>query len=142
MNSFLISLLPYFITRYYKYSSFTKYDQKAKRKVGIEKCEEWENRLDSPQKNKNKDDIKKNKKRKKKSTPPLLWRRGLTIANITFTHSPLCVQVWSLPFKNKTDETRKDIGSRLVRVIEVDKQSWEVDQAKFMRVRVGRLMNH
>ena len=52
MNSFLISLLPYFITRYYKYSSFTKYDQKAKRKVGIEKCEEWENRLDSPKKNK------------------------------------------------------------------------------------------
>lgn len=84
-----------------------------------------------------KDDIKKKKTRGKKTTPPLLWRRGQTIANITFRHSSLWVQVWGLPFKNITDETGKDIGSTLLgRDIEVGKQSWEADQAKFMRVRV------
>ena len=80
--------------------------------------------------------FQKKAKKKKKSTPLLLWGRGLTIANITFTHSPLWVQVWSLTFENITDETGKDIGSRLGRVSEVDKQSWEADQAKFMWVRV------
>ena len=34
------------------------------------------------------------------------------------------------------EETGKDIDNRLGRVIEVDKQSWEADQAKFMWVRV------
>ena len=34
------------------------------------------------------------------------------------------------------EETGKDIDSRLGRVIEVDKQSWEAYQAKFMWVRV------
>ena len=79
-----------------------------------------------------------------KSTPPLLWRRGLTIANITFTHSSLWVQVWGLPFKNTTDETGKDIGSRLLgTVIEVDKLSWK--QIKLNLCGSGlicRLMKH
>ena len=78
------------------------------------------------------------------STPPLLWRRGLTIANITFTHSSLWVQVWGLPFKNTTDETGKDIGSRLLgTVIEVDKLSWK--QIKLNLCGSGlicRLMKH
>ena len=34
------------------------------------------------------------------------------------------------------EEIGKDIDSRLGRVIEVDKQSWEANQAKFMWVRV------
>ena len=34
------------------------------------------------------------------------------------------------------EETGKDIDNRLGRVIEVDKQSWEANQAKFMWVRV------
>ena len=34
------------------------------------------------------------------------------------------------------EETGKDNGRRVGRVIEVDKQSWEADQAKFMWVMV------
>lgn len=35
-----------------------------------------------------------------------------------------------------SDEAGKDIGSRLGKVIEVDKRSLQADQAKFMRIRV------
>ena len=35
-----------------------------------------------------------------------------------------------------TEEAGRDIGGKLGRVIEVDKRSWQADQAKFMRVRV------
>ena len=37
------------------------------------------------------------------------WRPGLSIANIFFTHSPFCVQIWGLPFELMTEETGKDI---------------------------------
>ena len=35
-----------------------------------------------------------------------------------------------------TDEVGKEIGNKLGHFIEVDKRSWQEDQAKFMRVRV------
>ena len=35
-----------------------------------------------------------------------------------------------------TKEAGRDIGSKIGRVIEVDKRSWQADQAKFMRVRI------
>ena len=35
-----------------------------------------------------------------------------------------------------TEEAGCDIDGKIGRVIEVDKRSWQVDQAKFMRVRV------
>ena len=64
------------------------------------------------------------------------WRRGLSLANLVFTHTPFWVQVWGLPFEHMTEEAGRDIGGKLGRVIEVDKRSWQADQAKFMRVRV------
>ena len=64
------------------------------------------------------------------------WRRGLSLANLVFTHAPFWVQVWGLPFEHMTKEAGRDIGGKLGRVIEVDKRSWQADQAKFMRVRV------
>lgn len=64
------------------------------------------------------------------------WRRGLSTANITFSHSSFWVQIWGLPFEHMTEEAGKDIGSKIGRVIEVDKRSLQADQAKFLRVRL------
>ena len=35
-----------------------------------------------------------------------------------------------------TEEIGKDIGSKIGRVLEVDKRAMQVDQAKFLRIRV------
>ena len=64
------------------------------------------------------------------------WRKGLTALNISFTHAPFWVQVWGLPFEYMFEDAGKDIGSRLGRVLEVDKRSLQAEQAKFMRVRI------
>ena len=65
----------------------------------------------------------------------LLCRRkkGLTSTNISFTHSPFWVQIWGLPFEHMSQEVREEIGSKLGRFIEVNRRSWQSDQAKFMR---------
>ncbi|XP_050241198.1 uncharacterized protein LOC126690109 [Quercus robur] len=49
------------------------------------------------------------------------WRKGLTATNITFTHAPFWIQVWGLPFEYMSEEAGKDIGGKIVKVIEVDK---------------------
>ena len=49
------------------------------------------------------------------------WKKGMTTANITFTHSPFWVQVWGLPFEFLSEEVGKEIGCKLGEVIEVDK---------------------
>ena len=64
------------------------------------------------------------------------WRKGLTGANLVFTHAPFWIQVWGLPFEYMTEEAGRNIGSKLGRVMEVDKRSWQADQARFMRVRI------
>ena len=35
-----------------------------------------------------------------------------------------------------TEEIGRDIGSKIGNYVETDKRSWQVDQAKFMKVRV------
>ncbi|XP_030945979.1 uncharacterized protein LOC115970489 [Quercus lobata] len=64
------------------------------------------------------------------------WRKGLTSKNIRFSHSPFWVQIWGLPFENMTEAIGKDIGSKIGRVLEVDKRAMLADQAKFLRIRV------
>lgn len=64
------------------------------------------------------------------------WKKRLTSTDITFTHSPFWVQIWGLSFEHMSQEAGKDIGNRIGKFIEVDKRSWQSDQAKFMRVRV------
>ena len=64
------------------------------------------------------------------------WRKGLSSANISFTHSPFWVQVWGLPFENMTEEVGWVIGSKMGHVLEVDRRSWLDEQAKFMRIKV------
>uniref|UniRef100_A0A7N2QXN1 DUF4283 domain-containing protein n=1 Tax=Quercus lobata TaxID=97700 RepID=A0A7N2QXN1_QUELO len=64
------------------------------------------------------------------------WKKGLSVTNISFTHSPFWVQVWGLLFENMSEEVGRDLGNRLGKYIETDKRSWLSKQAKFMRVRV------
>ncbi|XP_023881250.1 uncharacterized protein LOC111993660 [Quercus suber] len=64
------------------------------------------------------------------------WRAGLTSTNIDFTHSSFWVQVWGLPFEFMNEEVGKDIGGTIGKFLEVDKRSWQSDQAKYMRIKV------
>nr|POE76313.1 hypothetical protein CFP56_25681 [Quercus suber] len=64
------------------------------------------------------------------------WRKGLSAANITFTHSSFWVQVWGLPFELLSEETGKDIGNSIGIFVETDKRSGHTNQAKFMLIRV------
>ena len=62
------------------------------------------------------------------------WKKGLTSTNISFTHSPFWVQIWGLPFEHMSLDVGKEIDSKLGTFMEVDRHSWQSDQAKFMRV--------
>nr|POE82161.1 hypothetical protein CFP56_74138 [Quercus suber] len=42
--------------------------------------------------------------------------------------------IWGLPFENMIEEIRKDIGRKIVRVLEVDKRAMQADKAKFLRI--------
>ena len=64
------------------------------------------------------------------------WRKGLISKNITFSHSPFWVQIWGLPFENMTEDIGRDIGSKIGRVLEVDKRAIQTNQAKFLRIRI------
>ena len=64
------------------------------------------------------------------------WKKGLTSKNINFFSSPFWVQIWGLPFENMTEAIGKDIGSKIGRVLEVDKRAMQAELAKFLRIRV------
>ena len=65
----------------------------------------------------------------------------MTAKSVSFTHLPLCVQVWGLPFDLMTEEVGMDIGRGLGNIIDVDCKAFKLDQAKFLRVRVEVLLN-
>ena len=69
------------------------------------------------------------------------WKKGLSMSNISFTHSPLWAQVWGLSFENLFEEVGRDLGNSLGRYIEIDKRSWLLEQAKFMRIQVDLPLN-
>ena len=64
------------------------------------------------------------------------WRRGLSVTNIKFTHSPFCVQICGLPFELVSKEVGSELGNSIGRFIEMDRQARQSEQAKFMRIRV------
>ncbi|XP_050280978.1 uncharacterized protein LOC126721931 [Quercus robur] len=64
------------------------------------------------------------------------WKKGLSSTNIVFMHTPFWVQVWGLPFEFMNEEVGKDIGGTIGNLLEVDKCSWQSNQAKFMNIRV------
>ena len=69
------------------------------------------------------------------------WKKGLSSTNIAFMHAPFWVQVWGLPFEFMNEEVGKDIDGTIGNFLEVDKRSWQFDQAKFMRIRVEVHLN-
>nr|POE57912.1 hypothetical protein CFP56_63133 [Quercus suber] len=48
------------------------------------------------------------------------WERGIMANKVTFTHCPLWLQVWGLPFDLFNEEVGQEIGRGLGRVVEVD----------------------
>uniref|UniRef100_A0A7N2RBF7 DUF4283 domain-containing protein n=1 Tax=Quercus lobata TaxID=97700 RepID=A0A7N2RBF7_QUELO len=45
------------------------------------------------------------------------WKKGMTLTNILFSHSPFWVQVWGLPFELMSKEVGKNIGGKLGEVL-------------------------
>ena len=50
-------------------------------------------------------------------------RRGLSAANIKFTHSPFWVQIWVLPFELMSKEVGRELGNSIGRFIEMDRRA-------------------
>ena len=48
------------------------------------------------------------------------WEKGMTAQSVVFTHLPMWVQVWGLPFDLVNEDASMDIGRGLGRVVEVD----------------------
>nr|POE62224.1 uncharacterized protein CFP56_71170 [Quercus suber] len=65
-----------------------------------------------------------------------LWEKGMNASTIKFTHCPLWVQVWGLPFEFFSEDVAMDIGKGIGKVVEVDCKGVAADQAKFLRIRV------
>lgn len=68
-------------------------------------------------------------------------KKGISSTNIVFTHAPFWIQAWGLPFEFMNEEVGKDIGGKIGNFLEVDKRSWQFDQAKFMCIRVDVHIN-
>ncbi|XP_030948588.1 uncharacterized protein LOC115972436 [Quercus lobata] len=64
------------------------------------------------------------------------WERGMTATSVKFHSLPIWTQVWGLPFDLITEETGRDIGEWIRKVIEVDTNAFTSEQAHLIRVRV------
>ena len=64
------------------------------------------------------------------------WEKGMTTFSVNFLYIPIWVQVWGLPFDLINEETGKDIGSGIGRVVAVDCKAITFDQACFLRIQV------
>ena len=64
------------------------------------------------------------------------WEKGVMAFSVNFLHIPIWVQVWGLPFDLINEETGKDIGSGIGRVVAVDCKAITFDQACFLRIQV------
>ncbi|KAK9989062.1 hypothetical protein SO802_029301 [Lithocarpus litseifolius] len=64
------------------------------------------------------------------------WERGMTAASVKFHLLPIWIQVWGLPFDLITEETGRDIGEWIGRVVDVDTTAFTSEQARLIRIRV------
>ena len=64
------------------------------------------------------------------------WIKGMTPRNICFTHIPLWVQVWGLPFELLNEEVARDIEKGLGTIMDIDNTVFNSDQTRFLRIRV------
>ena len=62
---------------------------------------------------------------------------GFILNQLGLHSCPILDSNLGLPFEYMTEEAGRDIGSKIGRIIEVDKRSWQADQANFMRVRIN-----
>lgn len=69
------------------------------------------------------------------------WKIGIAAHNMVFTHVPLWVQVWGLPFDLMTEETFRDIRSELGTMLMVKSKPIESDQARFLQIRINIPLN-
>ncbi|KAK9989295.1 hypothetical protein SO802_029534 [Lithocarpus litseifolius] len=60
------------------------------------------------------------------------WTKGMTPRNVCFTHIPLWVQVWGLPFELLNEEVAQDIRKGLGTVVDIDNTAFYSDQARFL----------
>lgn len=65
----------------------------------------------------------------------------MNASTIKFTHYPLWVQVWRLPFELFSEDVATDIGKGIGKLVEVDCKGVAIDQAKFLRIRVEILLD-
>ena len=61
----------------------------------------------------------------------------MTANSVTFPTLLIWVQVWGLPFNLINEEAGWEIGKGLGHVYEVDNKTFLLDQARFIRIRVG-----
>ena len=64
------------------------------------------------------------------------WEKGMTVRTMSFTHIPIWVQAWGLPFDLINEKASQDIGRGLGTFIDVDCKAFKSDQARFLKVRV------
>lgn len=64
------------------------------------------------------------------------WTKGMTPHNVCFTHIPLWVQVWGLPFELLNEEMARDIGKVLGTILDIDNTAFNSKQSRFLRIHV------
>nr|POF01959.1 hypothetical protein CFP56_06410 [Quercus suber] len=64
------------------------------------------------------------------------WEKGMAAFSVKFLHIPIWVQVWGFPFNLINEETSRDIGNRIGRVVAVGCKAITFDQACFLQILV------
>ena len=64
------------------------------------------------------------------------WEKGMMAYTVEFPCVPIWLQVWGLPFYLINEESGKDIGESIGKVMEVDYKAIAADQACFLRIHV------
>ena len=66
------------------------------------------------------------------------WEKGMMAYTVEFPCVPIWLQVWGLPFYLINEESGKDIGESIGKVMEVNYKAIAADQACFLRICVRR----
>ena len=69
------------------------------------------------------------------------WEKGMSVRFITFSKQPFWIQVWGLPFNLINEEVGNDIGRSIGELVEVDCKAFNLDQSRFLRIRVEVPLN-
>ena len=65
----------------------------------------------------------------------------MSVRFITFLKQPFWIQVWGLPFNLINEEVGNDIGRSIGELVEVDCKAFNLDQSRFLRIRVEVPLN-